>query len=243
MSIAAAESVDARTTTETSRSVRRTPRIPRGAIIPLQLFLATGWLRAAIEKVIDPSWWSGDTLTAFLSEQRTEMLPWFRWFSDAMIQPTAPLVAVVVLITQLAIACCLLTNRWVTQALWAGIGLNLCFTMAGRVNPSAFYLVMQVALLFAFSRRASEAVAVRRAVLWLVPAALVAPFARTLHPHEVIDDPALMLAFIGVMASVTTIALSFTPARILDLVDGTRLGRSRPAQGAIRLMRPEPGRR
>ena len=223
--------------------MRRTPRIPRGAIIPLQLFLATGWLRAAIEKVIDPSWWSGDTLTAFLSEQRTEMLPWFRWFSDAMIQPTAPLVAVVVLITQLAIACCLLTNRWVTQALWAGIGLNLCFTMAGRVNPSAFYLVMQVALLFAFSRRASEAVAVRRAVLWLVPAALVAPFARTLHPHEVIDDPALMLAFIGVMASVTTIAMSFTPTRILDLVEGTRLGRSRPAQGAIRLMRPEGGRR
>ena len=248
MSISTPETVDARPTAGTSRSGHRPPptprsrtvcaRIPRGAIVPLQLFVATGWLRAAIEKIIDPAWWSGDTLSAFLSEQRVEMLPWFRWFSDATIEPIAPVVAGIVLITQLAIAGCLLGNRWVTRALWAGIVLNLCFTMAGRVNPSAFYLVMQTALLFALSRRVSETVAVRRAILWLVPAALVVPFARTLHPHEVIEDPALMLSFIGVTASVTTIVMSFPPERILELVDDTKLGRTAPGRMAIQRLRP-----
>ena len=67
------------------------------------------------------------------------------------------------------------------------------FTMAGRVNPSAFYLVMQVTLLFALSRPVGARIALRRAAVWLVPAAMFAPFARTIEPAHVIDDPALML--------------------------------------------------
>ncbi len=94
------------------------------------------------------------------------MLPWFSWFADALVEPLALAVAWVVLIAQLVIGACLITNRCVRPALWAGIVLNLAFTMAGRVNPSAFYLVMEITPLFALARPVNESIAVRRAARW-----------------------------------------------------------------------------
>lgn len=187
-------------------------------LLPLQLFLAAGWLRASIEKVIDPTWWSGVHLGGFLDEQRPFMLPWFRVFADYVVEPLAPMILWLVVAMQLLIAVCLIANHDIKAALWAGIILNVSFTMAGRVNPSVFYLVMQLALLFVLARPVRERIALRRAVLWLVPAVLVAPFTRTLHPAHVIDDPALMLSFVAVVASTTTIAVSVDPRRISDTV-------------------------
>ena len=194
-------------------------------LIPLQLFLAAGWLRAGTEKVIDPEWWSAHALREFLVEQRPQMLPWFSWFSDVMVEPLAMLVAWVVLAAQLIIGGCLLTNRFVRPALWVGIVLNLAFTMAGRVNPSAFYLVMESVLLFALARAISEPIALRRAVAWLIPATFLLPFARTLHPRDAIDDPALMLVFLCVLASLTTISLAVPLERMVELAAQRRLGR------------------
>lgn len=204
----------------------RRRRVLAAGLIPLQLFLAAGWLRAGTEKVIDPTWWNADALRGFLVEQHPEMLPWFAWFSDVLVEPLALVVAWAVLVTQLIIGGCLLTNRSVRPALWAGIVLNVAFTMAGRVNPSAFYLVMEITLLFALARSVSEPVAVRRAVAWLIPATFFLPFVRTLHPRDVIDDPALMSVFLCVVASVTTIAVSVPPARMVAIASQHRCGRS-----------------
>ena len=33
-------------------------------LLPLRIFLAAGWLRAAAEKLIDPQWWNGNKLRA-----------------------------------------------------------------------------------------------------------------------------------------------------------------------------------
>ena len=194
-------------------------------LLPLQLFLAAGWFRAGVEKVIDPSWWTGAHLLGFLEEQRTHMLPFFVPFADHVVEPIAPVVAWIVVWTQLSIAICLVTNRHVKPALWAGIVLNLCFTMAGRVNPSAFYLVMQVTLLFALSRPVAPRIALRRAALWLVPAAVFLPFARTIQPAEVIDDPALMISFMAALAAVTTVAIVQQPTQLLDMAASTAIGR------------------
>jgi len=183
-------------------------RSVRTLLFPFQLFLAAGWARAAVEKLIDPTWWNGDQLQRFVDDQRPLMLPWFRVFADDVVSPLAPAVAWLVLVTQVAIAGCLIVNRNVKQALWAGIVLNVVFTMAGRVNPSAFYLVMQLALLFALSRPVSTQIALRRAALWSIPALAVLPFARTVHPAHVIDDPALMLSFIAALAAITTVVLA-----------------------------------
>ena len=67
----------------------RRRRVLAAALIPLQLFLAAGWLRAGMEKVIDPTWWNADALRGFLLEQRPDMLPWFTWFSDVLVEPLA----------------------------------------------------------------------------------------------------------------------------------------------------------
>ncbi len=176
--------------------------------------------------MIDPTWWNADALSGFLEEQRPEMLPWFTWFSDVLVEPLALVVACAVLVAQVMIGGCLLTNRYVRPALWAGIVLNLAFTMAGRVNPSAFYLVIEVTLLFALARAVSELIAVRRAVAWMIPATFFLPFARTLHPRDVIDDPALMLVFLCVIASVTTIAISIPSARMVATASQHPCGRS-----------------
>ncbi len=209
----------------THRASRALPIGKLALLLPLQLFLAAGWFRAGIEKVIDPSWWTGAHLLGFLEEQRAHMLPFFVPFADHVLGPTAVVVSWLVVWTQLAIAICLVTNRHVKAALWTGIVLNLCFTMAGRVNPSAFYLVMQVTLLFALSRPVGLRIALRRAALWLIPAALFAPFARTLQPAEVIDDPALMISFVSVLAAVTTVAIVNQPIQLLDLAASTAVGR------------------
>lgn len=221
--------------------VARRRRVLAASLIPLQLFLAAGWLRAGTEKVIDPEWWNADALRLFLAEQRPEMLPWFTWFCDFLVEPVALAVAWFVLVAQLMVGGCLLTNRHVRPALWAGIVLNLSFTMAGRVNPSAFYLVMEITLLFALARATSEAIALRRAVAWLIPAAFILPFARTLHPRDVIDDPALMLVFLCVIASVTTIALAVPGTRMIEIASRHRLGRHAGAL-VFRFVEPDQNR-
>jgi hypothetical protein len=186
-------------------------------LVPLQLFLAAGWFRAGVEKVIDQDWWLGTSLLAFLDEQRADMLPYFIPFAGHVVEPWAAGIAWLVAGMQLAIGVCLVLNRHVKAALWAGILLNICFTMAGRVNPSAFYLVMEVTLLFALSRPIPIRIAQRRAVLWVLVGLASLPFARTLDPAEVIDDPALMLSFIPVIAAVTTIALATSSTSLVEM--------------------------
>lgn len=183
-------------------------RTPSIALLPVQLFLAAGWARAGVEKLIDPHWWDGRKLLDFLALQRPHMLPFFVWFTDVLVAPIVVVVAGAVMVSQFAIAGCLAANRFVRPALWGGVMLNVAFTLSGRVNPSAFYLVMQLALLFALSRPISMVIARRRATLWLMVAAFILPFARTLHPALVIDDPALMLAFVAGLAAMTGVAMA-----------------------------------
>ena len=125
-----------------------------------------------------------------------------------MVDPLAAPVSWLVIVVQLAIGSCLVLGRFPRRALWAGVALNVCFTMAGRVNPSAFYLMMELALLIGLSRPTNLTIAWRRATLWLVPAVLVLPFARTISPAAAIDDPALMIAFVCGLAAVATVAWS-----------------------------------
>jgi hypothetical protein len=82
--------------------------------------------------------------------------------------------------------------------------------MAGPVNPSAFYLVMEFVLLLALAEGtigASPSSPTHRthilaAVLAAGAGALV-PYVRTLEPAKVIADPALMLLFLAVLESAT----------------------------------------
>ena len=98
-------------------------------------------------------------------------------------------------------------GRFVGFALAVGVLMNLNFMAAGAVNPSAFYLVIQgtIALWLAERTRAGQragraltATAVAGAGL----AALSVPYISTLHPHGVVEDPAVMMVMGGALTVV-----------------------------------------
>ena len=182
-------------------------------LLPLRLFLAAGWLRAAAEKLIDKQWWSGNKLHSFLTNQHDEALPFLRPVMDHVIAPGAQMVAIIVVLTQLACGIAIAFGTPLRLALRWAVLLNVVFIMTGKVNPSAFYLVMEIVLLFAI---AEGTMGVRptspswRTVAWAgaftAAAIAVAPYIRTIEPAKVIDDPAMMLVFLGFIVAATLMA-------------------------------------
>jgi thiosulfate dehydrogenase [quinone] large subunit len=182
-------------------------------LLPLRLFLAAGWLRASAEKLIDPAWWHGTTLRHFLETQQHDALPFFRPVMRSVLMPMATQVAVVVAVGQLLIGVAIAIGRPLRLALWCGVILNVVFVLCGKVNPSAFYLVMEAALLYSIStghvgkgEKTPSARSFALIGLWLAGAAAMAPFVRTIEPKDVIEDPAMMLVFLCVVMAGTTFA-------------------------------------
>ena len=56
-------------------------------LLPIRVFLAVGWLRSGIEKLIDAHWWNGDSLRAFLDQHRAVAVTPFRPVMEHAIQP------------------------------------------------------------------------------------------------------------------------------------------------------------
>ena len=181
-------------------------------LLPLRLFLAAGWLRAATEKLIDPEWWNGHKLQTFVTAQHNEALPFFRPVMDHLIAPHAQIVAIVVVLTQLACGIAIAIGKPLRLALRWAVLLNVVFVLAGKVNPSAFYLVMEIVLLFAV---ADGTIGVRPtspsrrtiglAAISTTAAFAVVPYIRTIEPSKVIEDPAMMLVFLGMIVAITLI--------------------------------------
>lgn len=182
------------------------------ALLPVRVFLTVGWLRAGVEKLVSESWWRGDDVRSFLVAHRETSLPFVRPVVDHLIAPNGAAAATVVVLIEIAIAISIGCGFGLRFALHAACLLNVVFVMCGAVNPSAFYLVMQLLLLHAIADGAiggSPTDPSRRsvigAVVAFVAAAALGPFVRTLDPAEVVADPASMLAFLCVLIGTTTI--------------------------------------
>ena len=123
-------------------------------------------------------------------------------------RPNAILVALVVLLAQLGAAMALLTGRHLKVGLVVGVLMNLTFMASGAVNPSVFYLVSQGALLVWMAEnapfRADDIVYSAVQVAAATVALLSIPFINTIHPAEVIDDPAVIFTFMGGLAVVVS---------------------------------------
>jgi uncharacterized membrane protein YphA (DoxX/SURF4 family) len=179
------------------------------ALLPVRLFLAAGWLRAGIEKVIDPDWWRGDTVRTYLVVHHDAALPFARGAMDSTLRPAAVTVAAVVVVAELACGLALAIGVRLRDALWIGVVLNVAFVATGQVNPSTFYLVMELGLLLAL---AGGTIGPHRGEAWRPRwyawaacfAATVgfAPFIRTLDPKHVIDDPAVTLSFLSLLSGI-----------------------------------------
>lgn len=177
-------------------------------LLPLRIFLAAGWLRAAVEKLISAKWWTGAQLRSFLIDHHPTALPFFGPVMEHWINPAAPFVAAAVAMSELACGVALVTGRFMRVALYTGVALNVSFVLCGQVNPSAFYLVMEIALLFAIAdgaigvapRRPSRRTLVAAAA-WVVVSLTFVPYIRTMKPADVIADPAIMLAFLSMITA------------------------------------------
>ena len=183
------------------------------AVLPLRIFLAAGWLRAAAEKIISQRWWNGGELRSFLVAEHSMALPFFRPVMDHVFAPAAIPVTMLVILGELACGIALVIGRSMRLALYAGVVMNAAFVLCGRVNPSAFYLVMEIALLFAIADGAIGRTPSRPgrhtltfAGAWLILGAVFVPYIRTLEPAQVIADPAIMMTFLCV---ITAAALVF----------------------------------
>lgn len=177
-----------------------------------QLFFGLGWLRAAGAKVIDPNWWTGDTIRRFVADHQDLTLPWIEPLLTVVVLPAAALVAVVVVVLQVAVGSALALNRAVMPALLVASTLNLVFVAIGAVNPSAFYLVGQGAVALWYLGRRSPSPGLSRGLQFGVAIAVAlavisVPFIGTVHPAEVIDDPAIMMV---TLAGLTALAAELT---------------------------------
>ncbi|MFN0027062.1 MAG: hypothetical protein ACKV2O_07750, partial [Acidimicrobiales bacterium] len=158
-------------------------------LIPLRIFLAAGWARAGIEKVITPSWWDGGDLQTFLVAQHHDALPFFRPVMEHALAPMAIPVAWFVLLAQLTCGVLIALGRKLHLALGLAFLMNITFILAGRVNPSAFYLIMQLVLVFAIADGAlGERPTIPSQLTFAIAglsglmAATVMLFARTIQP-------------------------------------------------------------
>ena len=176
-------------------------------VVLTELFIGLGWLRAVAEKLIDPAWWRGETIERFVAEHANTTLDWYGPFLDRVVLPFTPLIAAVVVLGQLVAGLSLATGRRLGIGLAVGMFLNIHFLAAGAVTPSAFYLLGQGALALWLCEQTASGARARALRISAAVGAFVAglntPFISTLHPAEVIEDPAIMLAFAGALTALT----------------------------------------
>lgn len=216
----------------------------RAYLLPLRIFIGLGWLRAAAEKVVDPGWYDGTELTAFLQQQlgwSQEAFPFYGTLMESVFMPGAAALGIFVILAQLFAGLTILLGYYTNAGLLVGLVMNVNFVFAGAVDPSTFYIVIQLVLFFGAAGSVLSVDALRAtgrrnplltapqvregiqhqrvyafiAVVCLVFAIAMIPYVSTLAPATVVEDPAMILvvlALFGAAASATSVIGSRQPA-------------------------------
>ena len=175
-------------------------------VLLIQAFIGMGWIRAATEKAIDPTWWSGEYLLGFLADHDGDALGWYQPFLDLFVEPGAVSMSYLVFGLQLAVGLMLVLGKKVPWAPGLGMFMNLNFIAAGAVDPSIFYVLAQGAVALWLAERAGLASLERlrlAAIGAMALAIMSVPYVATLHPADVIHDPAIILVTAGLLALVS----------------------------------------
>jgi thiosulfate dehydrogenase (quinone) large subunit len=205
-------------------------------LVPLRLFIGVGWIRASLEKLVSGSWMNGSALKEFFNQQLASGLvvfPFYKRLITTVFAPNALTMSWVILVGQMLVGLAILLGFLTNFALIWGLFMNLNFILAGRVNPSAFYIVIQVALLVAnagavlgldrlLSRRlqfclmTAQCGTVNRlwrlervcfflsAIVAMITGLSVIPFIHDFGPTS-IDDPAMLLLVMSVVTGMTVL--------------------------------------
>jgi uncharacterized membrane protein YphA (DoxX/SURF4 family) len=115
-------------------------------LVPLRLFIGIGWIRAGIEKFLNPSWSSGEALSKFLTENET-FSPFYKFFIDDVFIPQASVFANLISFGQVLTGISIFSGTFTNIGLLIAIFMNLNFVLMGKTLPSAFYIIIQVELL------------------------------------------------------------------------------------------------
>lgn len=124
--------------------------LPGMVLVPARAFIGLGWLRACAEKLADPGWRDGASLTAFLERQVTEgavAIPLYEQTIESLFIPGAAALGIVVIVGQFLAGAAILAGGFTNAALLGALFMNANFLLAGEPNPSAFYVVVQAILL------------------------------------------------------------------------------------------------
>ncbi len=115
-------------------------------LVPLRLFMGIGWVRAGVEKFLDPKWSSGETLIKFLNANET-FSPIYNVLIDNLFIPQAAIFANLVSFGQFLVGVSIFTGTLTNISLLIAIFMNLNFILMEKTLPSAFYIIIQVELL------------------------------------------------------------------------------------------------
>ena len=149
---------------------------------------------------------------------------------EAVFLPNAALLGIAVIVLQSFAGVAIVVGFYTNAGLSVGLVLNVNFILAGRPDPSAFYIVIQLVLFFGGAgavlgmdasrwRRprhpllvsstggvAADGAHERHAYIGLagvavVLAATMAPYVSTLDPATVVEDPAMVLVTLALFAA------------------------------------------
>lgn len=173
---------------------------------PLRMFLVVGWLRAGVEKTFEHDWWNGNAIREFVSKQHDSALVFWRPFLTQFGHVARPL-GVLVTTAEMCAAAAIAIGRPLRGALKGTIALNVAFMLSGSVNPSIFYALVEMTLLFALIEAPwnwhsppDEDRTIVGSLVWLTIGFALVPFIRTLRPADLIADPAATLSLLAVLA-------------------------------------------
>jgi thiosulfate dehydrogenase [quinone] large subunit len=224
----------------TSRWLQRQLKSEAAILLPLRLFIGIGWIRAGLEKLIDPGWPAGFALAQFFHEQMasgTVVFPFYQHLLRDVFVPHALGLSWLIMIGQLLTGIAIMTGTFTNLALMAGLFMNLNFILAGRVTPSAFYIVIQIVLLVGnagyvlgvdqfLAKRipvgllvaqpyATRGYARMERRLFMILALLAPlfglasmPYIQDYGPHSV-DDPAMIMLVLSIISGFTALITYF----------------------------------
>ena len=136
------------------RFILRSLRQDKLYLFPLRLFIGIGWLRAGLEKWPESGWHDGSSLAYFLETHAAEgqiVFPFYQQLVETTFGPASSPLGFTIMVCQFLVGVAILTGTLTNLALLGGIFMNLNFILVGEVDPSTFYIVIQIVLLLSHS--------------------------------------------------------------------------------------------
>ncbi len=118
-------------------------------LLILRLFMGVGWIRTCVEKLPEAGWWDGTALSIFLQGQISTGKVVFPFYHDLITNlfiPNAQVLGLITMFGEGLIGLAILTGTFTNFALLNAVFMNLNFIMAGAIDPSAFYLIIESVL-------------------------------------------------------------------------------------------------